>query len=56
MSSSDAQAYKTHNWGVKWTEEEDIRLLQGIERFGDNDWRRVSEVVGTRDAGNIQSK
>lgn len=53
MSSNDAQAYKTHNWGVKWTEEEDIRLLQGIERFGDNDWRRVSEVVGTRDAGNF---
>lgn len=47
-------AYKTHNWGVKWTEEEDIRLLQGIERFGDNDWRRVSEVVGTRDAGKFK--
>lgn len=42
---------KTHNWGVKWTEDEDLRLLQGIERFGDNDWVRVSELVGTRDSG-----
>lgn len=54
--SLQGQHYRTHNWGVKWLEEEDIRLLQGIERFGDNDWRRVSEVVGTRDAGTSHCK
>eukprot|EP01032_Pedospumella_encystans_P032925 gene32925-37189_t len=54
--SLQGQHYRTHNWGVKWLEEEDIRLLQGIERFGDNDWRRVSEVVGTRDAVKCQQR
>ena len=46
---------KAHNWGIRWTRDEDIRLLQGIERFGDNDWKQVSEHVGTRDTGKSSS-
>jgi hypothetical protein len=43
---------KDHNWGVKWTPEEDARLLRGMEQYGE-DWRRVSELVVTRDLGNM---
>jgi hypothetical protein len=39
------------NWAQKWTDEEDKRLLMGIEQYGENNWRLVSQIVGTRDAG-----
>jgi len=42
---------KTHNWGVKWTADEDQRLIHGIELYGENDWKKVSEVVATRAPG-----
>jgi hypothetical protein len=42
---------KTHNWGVKWTAEEDQRLIHGIELYGENDWKKVSDVVATRAPG-----
>jgi hypothetical protein len=44
-------ADRTHNWGVKWSDEEDERLIHGIKLYGDLDWRRISELVGTRAAG-----
>lgn len=40
------------NWAAKWTPEEDQRLLNAIEVYGENNWRKVAEVVGTREAGN----
>jgi hypothetical protein len=36
---------------MKWTEEEDFRLLQAIECLGGNDWKKIADFVGTRDAG-----
>ena len=39
------------NWAQKWTEEEDGRLLAAIEQFGENSWKQVAQMVGTRDAG-----
>lgn len=49
---SDAQDDdRTHNWGKKWTIEEDEKLIQGIETFGNHDWTKVSELVGTRNRG-----
>lgn len=44
---------KVHNWGVKWTAEEDQRLLRGIELYGEQNWKSVSEMVGTRTSGSI---
>jgi hypothetical protein len=46
-----SDSVKTHNWGVKWTEEEDARLLLGIETYGYDKWKEVGELVGTRTAG-----
>jgi hypothetical protein len=43
------------NWAQKWTREEDQRLLQGIEQHGTSNWKMVSAVVGTRNAGNFNS-
>lgn len=39
------------NWAQKWSDEEDKRLLMGIEQYGENNWRMVAKIVGTRDAG-----
>ena len=39
------------NWAQKWSTEEDQRLAEGIRRFGEDNWRQVAEVVGSRDAG-----
>ncbi|KAJ1435268.1 Homeodomain-like protein [Ochromonadaceae sp. CCMP2298] len=39
---------RTHNWGVKWTSQEDQKLLEGFNLYGDSDWRSISELVGTR--------
>lgn len=44
---------KTHNWGVKWTPEEDQRLIQGIELYGESDWKKVSDIVATRAPGAV---
>eukprot|EP01040_Poterioochromonas_malhamensis_P015154 gene15154-16917_t len=38
------------NWAQKWSDEEDKRLLMGIEQYGENNWRMVAKIVGTRDA------
>jgi hypothetical protein len=39
------------NWAQKWTEDEDQRLISAIETFGENNWKQVANLVGTRDAG-----
>lgn len=46
-----SHTHKTHNWGIKWTEDEDQRLLRGIELYGENDWKKIGELVGTREPG-----
>jgi hypothetical protein len=38
------------NWAKKWTAEEDARLLSGIQEYQSN-WKKIAEVVGTRDQG-----
>ena len=43
---------KNHNWGIKWTAEEDEKLVKGIHLHGDSDWIAISQVVGTRGPGN----
>mmetsp|Transcript_18881 Transcript_18881/g.31865 ORF Transcript_18881/g.31865 Transcript_18881/m.31865 type:complete len:341 (-) Transcript_18881:194-1216(-) len=42
------ETQKTHNWGMKWTEDEDMRLIEGVRVHGLNDWKTISELVGTR--------
>lgn len=37
------------NWAQKWTPEEDERLLAAIREYGDKNWKKVAEAVGTRD-------
>ena len=32
-----------------WTEEEDARLLEAIEAYGERGWKRIALAVGTRD-------
>lgn len=39
------------NWAKKWTPEEDERLLKAIEEYG-FEWKKIAEVVETRNAGN----
>lgn len=51
MDSINGIEEKTHNWGRKWTEDEDLRLLQAIELYGIEDWKKVADHVGTRDGG-----
>ena len=41
------------NWAAKWTADEDMRLKQGIEQYGEQNWKAVAEVVGTRDQGTL---
>lgn len=41
------------NWAQKWTPDEDERLLAGIREFGDKNWKKIAEVVGTRDPGRL---
>jgi hypothetical protein len=38
------------NWALKWTVDEDQRLLGAIKDYGDQDWKKIAERVVTRDA------
>lgn len=51
MESNAESRSKDHNWGIKWTPDEDSRLFQAMERFGSDDWRKISAEVATRDTG-----
>jgi hypothetical protein len=54
MEDSAAASKKSaipSNWAKKWTPAEDERLLKAIEEFGFK-WKKVAEVVATRDATN----
>lgn len=39
------------NWAKKWSAEEDERLRSAIQQYGDDKWKKVADVVGTREAG-----
>lgn len=39
------------NWAQKWSPEEDERLMAAVKEFGEKNWKKVAELVGTRDAG-----
>jgi hypothetical protein len=41
-------------WKQSWTEEEDKRLVRGIEEFGESNWKKISEIVETREPGETQ--
>eukprot|EP00981_Chlorochromonas_danica_P005209 scaffold1046_cov162-Ochromonas_danica.AAC.39 len=38
------------NWAQKWSPEEDERLVAAVKEFGEKNWKKVAELVGTRDA------
>jgi hypothetical protein len=50
-SQKQGSAKIPSNWAQKWSDEEDKRLLEGIHQYGENNWRLVAQVVGTRDPG-----
>lgn len=52
-SSNTPKGNIPSNWAQKWTEEEDTRLISAIEQFGENNWKQVAQMVGTRDAGKL---
>ena len=51
--SSQRTKHIPSNWAQKWTEEEDKRLLAGIEQYGENNWKQISILVGSRDPGKV---
>lgn len=41
--------------GLPWTEEEHARFILGLEQFPEGPWRRIAEVVGSRNARQTMS-
>mmetsp|Transcript_26429 Transcript_26429/g.36372 ORF Transcript_26429/g.36372 Transcript_26429/m.36372 type:complete len:108 (-) Transcript_26429:1869-2192(-) len=35
--------------GKKWTADEDAKLMEGIEKYGEKSWKHIADMVGTRD-------
>lgn len=50
---TDEATSKQARFSLRWTPEEDDRLRQGVELWPCKSWKRVAEVVQTRDAGMI---
>jgi Myb-like DNA-binding domain len=44
---------RTIRKSAKWSFDEDERLREAVERFGDGSWRKVADFVQTRDNGNV---
>ncbi len=49
-SSSTLNKYSCAYEPMKWTPDEDSRLQEAVENFGEQDWKRVAQFVETRDA------
>ena len=50
MSDERVVVSKFRSVHLKWSQEEDIRLQEAVQKYGPKDWKNVAEVVGTRNA------
>ncbi len=49
-SSSAQYKYSCAYEPMKWSSDEDSRLLEAVEKFGDQNWKQVAHFVETRDS------